>query len=58
MTRKQPLSKRRYDSAYHVDRYWSEPATRLLKINRARAWYGLKPLASLDEAQTRGRRTA
>jgi hypothetical protein len=54
--RKQSLSKRRYDSAYHVARYWSEPATRLAKINRARVWQGLEPRASIDEVLTHGRR--
>jgi hypothetical protein len=54
--RKQSLSKRRYDSAYHVARYWAEPETRLVKINRARVWHGLEPLASIDEVRTRGQR--
>jgi hypothetical protein len=54
--RKQSLSKRRYDSAYHIARYWSEPETRLAKINRARVWHGLEPLASIDEVRTNGRR--
>ena len=55
-TRKQSLAKRRYDSAYHVARYWSDPEERLRKINRARAWHGMAPRASLDEARTHGRR--
>jgi hypothetical protein len=43
-------------SKYHVDRYWNEPEMRLLKINRARAWQGLPPRTSLDDAETHGRR--
>jgi hypothetical protein len=50
---RQPLSKRRRDSAYHTRRYWSDPEYRLAKINRNRAYLGLPPRQSLDDVKAR-----
>jgi hypothetical protein len=50
---RQPLSKRRRDSAYHTARYWTDPAYRLSCINRDRARRGLPPRLSIEEVPAR-----
>lgn len=46
------LQKRRHRSRKLVDRYWSDPAFRLARINADRARRGADPLQSLDEVLT------
>jgi hypothetical protein len=49
---RQPLSKRRYDSAYHTNRYWTDPEYRVRKINRERVRLGRPTISSVDEIMT------
>jgi hypothetical protein len=49
----QPLYERQANAAVKRRRYRSDPAFRLLRINRARVHLGLPPRASLDDAQLR-----
>lgn len=49
----QPLYERRANAAVKGRRYRSDPAWRLLRINRARQHQGLPPRGSLDDVRLR-----
>ncbi len=52
-----PLSERQRFARNKRDRYWRDPVYRLERINAHRARSGRPLVASLEEIETRGRRT-